>query len=497
MSLAIYVSPNGNDSNGGSQDSPFATIAAASKAAQPGTTIHVAPGTYAGGFETTASGTASAPITYVSDVPNGAKIVGGGSATNPNQAGWENAGNYVNIQGFEVDGSGSQAKSWAFGLYNGASHVTFQGNKVHDIMTDSGAYASLTSSGNGGAGIMMDSYYGGADGNVTGNVVYNIGPSGTTSTLVHGIYQTESGKVERNVVHDVVGDGLTSWHNAKDISFINNTIDEVGGTGVLVGSNGSGTGGGFVVENNIVSNAANGIYEEGTTGSNNTYTDNLLHNISGTQSHLQNGLTASGTLSSNPDYVNAGGGNYQLQAGSPAINAGTSDGASTVDCAGNTAPQQGAYDLGAYEYMGSASTPASTPVTTSMSTSVSDQNSSATSTPTSDATTVSPDKLSLVLSEAQGAKDVQFIVKLDGNQIGGPTSVTADHGSGESNTFSYSGDWGAGTHDLQIELLDGSSTNYGTSADLYATQVTYNGTDYLLRPEMVHSAGTIDLMIGK
>src|SRR3954453_16465556 len=324
MSSSTYVAPNGTDSNSGSQNSPFATIAAASRAAQPGTTIHVAPGAYAGGFETTASGTASAPITYVSDVPNGAVIVGGGSATNPNQAGWENEGNYVNIQGFEVDGSGSQARSWAFGLYNGASHVTFQGNKVHDIMTDAGAYASLTSSGNGGAGIMMDSYYGGADANVTANVVYNIGPSGTTSTLVHGIYQTEAGQVKSNVVHNVVGDGLTSWHNAKDISFINNTIDQVGGTGVLVGSNGSGTGGGFVVENNIVSNAANGIYEEGTTGSNNIYIDNLLYNISGTQLHLQNGLTASGTISGNPVYVNAAAGNYQLGAGSPAINAGTS-----------------------------------------------------------------------------------------------------------------------------------------------------------------------------
>jgi hypothetical protein len=266
MSTTLYVSTTGSNSNSGSQASPFLTIAAAAAAAQPGTTIVVASGTYAGGFETTASGTAAAPINYVSAVPYGAIIVGGGTATNPNQAGWENEGNYVNISGFDIDGSGSAATSWAFGFYNGASNVTFQGNEVHDIMTNAAAYANLTSAGNGGAGVMMDSYYGASNSNVLGNLIYNIGPAGTISGLVHGIYQTQSGLVEDNVVHNVVGDGITSWHNATNIQIINNTVYTVGGSGILVGSNGVGTGNNFVVNNNIVDGAAYGIYEEGVTG---------------------------------------------------------------------------------------------------------------------------------------------------------------------------------------------------------------------------------------
>ena len=71
----LYVSTTGSDNGNGTQSSPFATILKASEAAQPGDTIHVAAGTYAGGFQTTASGTASAPITYVSDTPGGAIIV--------------------------------------------------------------------------------------------------------------------------------------------------------------------------------------------------------------------------------------------------------------------------------------------------------------------------------------------------------------------------------------------------------------------------------------
>jgi len=61
----LYVSTTGSDSNSGTQSSPFKTILAASLAAQAGTTVHVAAGTYYGGFETTASGTAAAPIHYV------------------------------------------------------------------------------------------------------------------------------------------------------------------------------------------------------------------------------------------------------------------------------------------------------------------------------------------------------------------------------------------------------------------------------------------------
>src|SRR5262249_43493251 len=60
----LYVSPTGSDSNDGSPEAPFRSILAASRAARPNTTIHVASGTYRGGFMTKAIGAPSAPITY-------------------------------------------------------------------------------------------------------------------------------------------------------------------------------------------------------------------------------------------------------------------------------------------------------------------------------------------------------------------------------------------------------------------------------------------------
>ena len=64
-----------------------------------------------------------------------------------------------------------------------------------------------------------------------------------------------------------------------------------------------------------------------------------------------------GNIDANPLFVNAAGGNFRLQAGSPCIDAGTNTGAPTDDIEGNPRPIDGdgdtiaVTDMGAYEYM--------------------------------------------------------------------------------------------------------------------------------------------------
>lgn len=115
-----FVAPSGNDNNPGSSTAPFRTIVRAARGAQPDTTIFVAPGTYAGSFKTTTSGTADGRIYYVSTTRWGAKIVP------PNKSkvnhGWDNRGNFIDIIGFEVDGSASNGVRWSVGIDNGGSH---------------------------------------------------------------------------------------------------------------------------------------------------------------------------------------------------------------------------------------------------------------------------------------------------------------------------------------------------------------------------------------
>src|SRR4029077_15797777 len=71
-----YVSPTGSDSNNGSAAHPWKTITHAGTVVGPGATVHVAPGTYKGYFTTTANGTSTLRITYISDVQWAAKIIG-------------------------------------------------------------------------------------------------------------------------------------------------------------------------------------------------------------------------------------------------------------------------------------------------------------------------------------------------------------------------------------------------------------------------------------
>src|SRR5947209_12176020 len=118
-----YVSTSGSDSSGdGSAAHPWATIAYASTRIGPGAIVHVAPGTYTGSFNTRASGTSSAYVTYISDTKWGAKIVAGSDST------WSNYGAYVAIQGFDVTGP---TKKCCEAIYTSGNATKIIGNNVH------------------------------------------------------------------------------------------------------------------------------------------------------------------------------------------------------------------------------------------------------------------------------------------------------------------------------------------------------------------------------
>ena len=77
---------------------------------------------------------------------------------------------------------------------------------------------------------------------------------------------------------------------------------------------------------------------------------------------LQLGHVAQNTVTSNAGFVTwqaDGSGDYHLAAGSPCINAGTSQGAPTTDYDGVPRPQGAGFDIGPYEWvpLGSRGTP--------------------------------------------------------------------------------------------------------------------------------------------
>jgi hypothetical protein len=218
----LYVATTGSDTNSGTQAAPFKTILKASQVAVAGTTVHVAPGTYSGGFLTTKSGTASARIRYVSDTKWGAKII---PTTNDHI--WKNTGGYTDIIGFDIAGNGSVR----LGIYFLGGNSSVQNSHVHDI-------ATTIACSSGGAGIINDNTAGPQfiNHDVIGNLVHNIGLGFSSGcTQIQGIYQSTSGNIKNNIVYNAGYGGIHLWHDADHVNIVNNTVFN-SPTGIIVGT---------------------------------------------------------------------------------------------------------------------------------------------------------------------------------------------------------------------------------------------------------------------
>jgi hypothetical protein len=344
-----YVSPTGSDTAAGTKAAPFKTLARAAKAAtRPSTTVWVAPGTYAGGLKTTASGTSSGRIYWVSTTKWGAKIVPPSSSSN--SYAFDNRGSYVNIVGFNIDGavSGSGTK-WLHGIYMGGSYGVVQENRVHHIAKN------VSCSSGGGSAINTDAYYGGKWNDVISNQVHDVGPAGCK--FIQGIYISTSGSVKNNVVFRVGEAAIHLWHDANHVTITNNTITS-SHYGIIVGGGDFykiSTGNDYtVVNSNIVFDNTYGISEQGKTGTHNSYSNNLVYGNTGSNISLKNGLTAKNTIAKNPLFTSYARStympNFKPTAASPAVGKGIAAGAHPTDFDGKPRNASTGYDIGAYQH---------------------------------------------------------------------------------------------------------------------------------------------------
>ena len=340
----LYVSTTGSDSNPGTQTAPVKSIARADALASAGTVIHVAAGTYRvsapaldnAGIKTSKSGTATARIKFVSDVKWGAKIIVSGTGIT-----WDSRGSYVDIDGFDISGSGRH------GILAAGANLTMTNNFIHDLTISGGC--------NGSGGAAIDTY--GPVGGVVidRNVVRNIGASmiGKCNT-VQGIYIANANNVvTNNLVSGVAMAGIQQWHGATASTIVNNTVFH-SKDGILLGQGDAGTTTGsannYVANNVVYDNTTYGIVELGKMAGNNRYVNNLVAK-SGTAMRVAGSV--SGTISSDPLFVAYqanGTGNYRLSSSSPAIDRGTSTSAPRVDLMLVARPRGAAIDIGAYEF---------------------------------------------------------------------------------------------------------------------------------------------------
>lgn len=343
----LYVAQTGVDSNPGTEQRPFRSIIRAARATRPGSKVLVAPGVYEGGFRTTVSGTAHARIVFLSTSKWGARIIP--PEYSPNKTAWDNRGSHVDIVGFELDGSKYQGgKKWVQGIYSGGSYVSIRNNHVHHIGQDAGCTRA------GGAAIGVDSFYHGVRADVIANLVHDIGPAGCR--FVQGIYVSTSGRIKNNVIYRVAEGGIHLWHDASNVIITNNTVTQ-SNTGIIIGGGNyyysTGPNDNTVVYSNIVYDNRMGISEQGQTGRNNSYRNNLVFQNAVYDWRLKNGLTHTGTVSAAPLFVDSARSSnptLKLSPVSPAVGRATPVYAESIDFAGRPRDAKAGYDIGALQH---------------------------------------------------------------------------------------------------------------------------------------------------
>jgi hypothetical protein len=106
------------------------------------------------------------------------------------------------------------------------------------------------------------------------------------------------------------------------------------------------------------------------------------------------------------------------------------------------------------------------------------------------------DTLTLRMAEDAYQENAQFVVLVDGTQVGGTYTASARESAGDSNVFTLTGSWGAGPQDVQIQFLnDAYGGSSATDRNLYVNSMTYDGITNV-GPAAFWTSGTQDFTVG-
>ncbi len=410
-----YVATNGNDDdNTGSEASPWLTIQHAVEQLQPGDTVLVKSGTYAGA-RLENSGTAAGYLTLKA-APGATVVINGPGPQNSHQSAleienWDTPVSYWVIEGLEVTGAPHWGIDIRGGEDNHAHHIVIRGNHVHDngqSATCTGIFAAFTddvliennnthnnsehgiyvnnssdrfvirnnvSHHNANCGIHLngDESMGGdgilSDGQVTGNTIYENGTGGGSGINMDGVSQSV---VANNVLYNNHASGIAVFQGDGAICsssnrIVHNTIlmpDD--GRWALTMSDGCADN---VVLNNIFYSFhgyRGSIAAQGAVNLTSDYNivvnrfttddgDSIL-----TLAEWQGLGYDAHSFTATPDalFVNAAAHDYRLRENSPALNVGSTQAGVSADITGAARPSGAGYDIGAYELQaGTAFTP--------------------------------------------------------------------------------------------------------------------------------------------
>jgi Right handed beta helix region len=401
----LYVATSGNDAVSCAAarniSTPKRTINSGMACMAPGDTLYIRAGTYTEKITWSLACTAAAPCT-MAGYPGDTRPVllpGDHDAMAISKSG--GGASYLTLKDFDINGINQGENRGGIAVY--MSHTTIQNLLITNISrTAIGAVGKAFSANFDGSYLTVR--------NTTIKNCGRIQPFGEFDTKGIGIYpEGENTLIEGNLIDGCRAGGIeVNYQDNKNIVVRNNIIRNAGTSspwgpitpnwsgGCCRSTNPRGiTVGGSVnnpygptnnhMYNNIMYNIT-GTNNQGrcfsfwgAPGQNNLLANNTCYNSNtpystlGAGSHviMQNNIFAqmttgpavngplTGTISNNltnpnvgATFVNAAGGDFHLKLGSAAINAGVTIATVTHDYNRVARPQDGAYDIGAYEYVG-------------------------------------------------------------------------------------------------------------------------------------------------
>ena len=257
---AHYVAPNGLDSNPGTREQPWRTLARAESAARPGDTVVIRPGTYGARGTVTAldrNGTATAPISFVAQPGEPAPTILGQVRVE---------GNHRRLCGLLFEGptgpvpngtasskGGEDVQVWIMGDDVELSRSEVRGNRWH-------------------AGVYL---YRALNARIVGNYVHDNGQFGkpAMANLDHGIYfESGSGLIADNLIEHNVAHGVQLYPEPSNVTVRNNTITGHGRAAIIFGERASAN----EVVDNVITGNHEGIRTWELTGTGNVVRSNRI-----------------------------------------------------------------------------------------------------------------------------------------------------------------------------------------------------------------------------